>query len=77
MGCHALLQEIFQTQGWKLHLLHWQVDSLPAEPPVKTSNHFVPDWLTAHLHGIPHVPTHPRSFTQLPPPSQQVRKLKF
>ena len=28
-GLHFLLQEIFLTQGWNLHLLHWQVDSLP------------------------------------------------
>ena len=27
MGGHALLQGIFQTQGLKLHLLHWQVDA--------------------------------------------------
>ena len=32
VGCHALLQRIFPTQGsnWRLScLLHWQVDSLP------------------------------------------------
>ena len=29
MGCHALSQGIFRTQGLNLHLLHWQVDSLP------------------------------------------------
>ena len=31
VGCHALLQEIFPTQGWNphlLHLLHWQFGSL-------------------------------------------------
>ena len=31
MGCHFLLQGIFPTQGWNLHLLrllHWQVDYL-------------------------------------------------
>ena len=28
VGCSAL-QEIFQTQGWNLCLLHWWVDSLP------------------------------------------------
>ena len=35
MGCHALLQEIFQTQGLNPHLLcllHWQVGSLPLAP---------------------------------------------
>ena len=32
VGCYSLLQGIFLTQGWNpclLHLLHWQVDSLP------------------------------------------------
>ena len=29
VGCHALLQGIFLTQGSNPHLLHWQVDSLP------------------------------------------------
>ena len=32
MGCHALLQGIFPTQGSNPHLLlllHWQLDSLP------------------------------------------------
>ena len=32
VGCHALLQGIFPTQGSNLcllHLLHWQADSLP------------------------------------------------
>ena len=38
VGCHALLQEIFLTQGSNLshlHLLHWQADSLPLVPPGK------------------------------------------
>ena len=38
VGCHALLQGIFPTQGSNLRLLcflHWQEDSLPAEPPGK------------------------------------------
>ena len=36
VGCHALLLEIFPTQGSNPHLLrllHWQVDSLPVAPP--------------------------------------------
>ena len=36
MGCHALLQGIFPTQGSNpllLCLLDWQVDSLPLAPP--------------------------------------------
>ena len=28
MGCHFLLQGIFPTQGWNLHFLHWEADSL-------------------------------------------------
>ena len=38
MGCYALLQGIFLTQGLNPHLLsllHWQVDSLPLVPPGK------------------------------------------
>ena len=36
--CHALLQQIFLTQGlnlWLLRLLHWRVGSLPLVPPGK------------------------------------------
>ena len=34
MGCHALLQRIFQTQGLNWHLLHWQtVSSTTWEAP--------------------------------------------
>ena len=38
VGCHALLQGFFPTQGSNLHLLsllHWQVGSLPLGPPEK------------------------------------------
>ena len=38
VGCHALLQGIFLTQGLNprlLHLLHWQAGSLPLAPPGK------------------------------------------
>ena len=38
LGCHALLQGIFPTQGSNpclLCLLHWQVGSLPLVPPGK------------------------------------------
>ena len=38
MGCQALLQGMFPTQGsnpYLLTLLHWQVDSLPLVPPEK------------------------------------------
>ena len=33
VGCHALLQGIFQTQGSNPGPLHWQADYLPSEPP--------------------------------------------
>ena len=38
VGCHALLQGTFLTQGLNSHLLcllHWQVGSLPLLPPGK------------------------------------------
>ena len=38
VGCHALLQGIFPTQGSNpclSHLLHWQPCSLPLAPPGK------------------------------------------
>ena len=44
VGCHFILQGIFPAQGSKPHLLHllcWQVDSLPLVPPGKP--HLVPD----------------------------------
>ena len=43
MGCHFLLQGVFQTQGSNPHLLcllHWQMDSLPL------SHQGSPCWLT-------------------------------
>ena len=41
VGCQALLQRIFPIQGSNLsllHLLHWQVSSLPLAPPEKPSD---------------------------------------
>ena len=35
MGCHALLQGIFPTQGLDPSLLHWQADSFPLAPSQK------------------------------------------
>ena len=29
LGCHSLLQAVFLTQESNLHLLHWEVGSLP------------------------------------------------
>ena len=45
VGCHALLQEIFPTQGLNpgpLCLLHWQAGSLPLGPPGKPFQLYVP-----------------------------------
>ena len=56
MGYHTLLQGIFPTQGlnpWLLHLLHWQVGSLPLAPPGKallmTQLFRKPSWLEKNL----------------------------
>ena len=32
VGCHFFLQGVFLTQISNLHLLHWQMDSLPLNP---------------------------------------------
>ena len=40
VGSHALIQGIFSTQEWTLHLLclmYWQVGSLPLAPPGKST----------------------------------------
>ena len=47
VGCCALLQGIFLTQGSNLHLLcllHWQVGSLPLEPSGKPVCNY--DWFS-------------------------------
>ena len=44
MGCPALLQGIFPTQGLNphlLYLLYWQAGSLPLVPPVKPSYSYI------------------------------------
>ena len=40
VGCHALLQGIFLTQGLNPWLLHWQASCLPLVPPGKPRNLF-------------------------------------
>ena len=53
VGCHFLLQVIFSTKGLNshlLHLLHWQVDSLPLAPSEKPS---VLNLLIRGVWGIP------------------------
>ena len=39
VSCHFLLQGIFPTQGSNLHLLCWQVDSLPLSHPGSPESH--------------------------------------
>ena len=41
--CHALLQEIFLTQGLNPGLLHWQAGSLPLAPPGRFLNQLIHD----------------------------------
>ena len=51
MGCCFLLQKIFLTQGWNLHLLHllhWQVDSLPL-PHLGSPNSLNPTMGNQHV----------------------------
>ena len=55
MGCHYLLQGIFQTQASKPYLLCWQADSLPlsylASPTLKsTGNYFVESFFLKFSH---------------------------
>ena len=42
MGCQALLQGIFLTEGSNLSLLHWEAGSLPLVPPGKPTLHTKP-----------------------------------
>ena len=47
VGCHFLFQGIFLTQGWNpslLHLLHWQVGSLPLALPGKPNIVYISYW---------------------------------
>ena len=46
MGCHALIQGIFPTQGSNPSLLHW-ADSLLSEPPGETIS-YSPQFTTLH-----------------------------
>ena len=55
VGCHALLQGTFLTQGWNPHLLHvlpWQASSLPLAPPGwRRQWHPTPVLLPGKSHG--------------------------
>ena len=65
VGCHALLQGIFLTQGSNprlLCLLHWQVGSLPLVPPGEPQTHIVLEkWDLKHPFLL-----HPPLFTCFP-----------
>ena len=53
MGCRALLQEIFPTQGSNphlLHLLHWQMGTLPLGPPGKPTNIYIYTYIYIYIH---------------------------
>ena len=41
VGCHFLLQGIFPTQGLNLHILHWEVDSLPQGYPEALQKRYI------------------------------------
>ena len=62
VGCCALFQGIFPTQGLNQRLLcalHWQTGSLPLAPPV----HFTPIFLWLYAKYIPYlVLTLPTTF---------------
>ena len=56
VGCHALLQGIFPTQGLKLcplHLLHWQAGSLPEAPLGKLLGRSITRTLLYRKLGVP------------------------
>ena len=77
MSCHALLQEIFLTQGLNLHLLlllQWQAGSLPLVPPGKPETYpqfssvaqLCPTPCNPTNHSTPGLPVHHQlpEFTQ-------------
>ena len=55
VGCHALLQGIFPTQGLNSRLwclLHWQAGSLPLVPPLKPKTKLREAKLLAFVHRL-------------------------
>ena len=52
VGCRALLQGTFPTQGLNPHLFclpHWQADSLPLVPPGKHKHHDISPQMTLSM----------------------------
>ena len=55
VGCHALFQRIFPTQGSNphfLHFLHWQAGCLPLVGPGKPHTIHVPDFMGTRIHAL-------------------------
>ena len=73
VGCHFLLQGIFPTQELNLgllHLLHWQVDSLPLRPlgsPGKCVQHAITTTVQAQNSSITSQLFYSLSRAKLPP----------
>ena len=77
VGGHALLQGIFPTQGSNLHLLHWQVDSLPLSPqgsPVFSAVSFRPPSGPQLGHDVLFLRLHSVQTLQSPKPWKPVHK---
>ena len=58
VGCHALLQGVFPTQGSSPHLLdllHWQPDSLPLAPPGMDVVRFTKVFVLSGPQGLIHI----------------------
>ena len=53
VGCHALLQGIFPTQGLSLCLLQQQADSIPLMPPGKLLGTWGADYLSKLVFSFP------------------------
>ena len=49
VGCHFLLQGIFSTQGWNLHLLHWQAGSSPLSHQGSPMTFCLDHWNCLHI----------------------------
>ena len=71
VGCHALFQGIFLTQGLNSYLLYWQAGSLPLAPPGKPLSHYI--WGDNLLHSnrelqhlVRRVPSSHSSWNPLP-----------
>ena len=68
VGCHFLLQGIFQTQGMNLHLLHGHTDSLPQNHlsmgSQRVAHDLVTEWQKRQHHGsaISILGIHPREI---------------